>query len=65
MPELTDLPPAPDELLKMIRCYSNCHTDCSSVTCLLLVATAQDQGTLTATIPYNYEDEDDRDNDTE
>ena len=31
MPVLTDLPPAPDELLKMIRC--NCHTDCSSMRC--------------------------------
>ena len=28
---LTDLSPAPDELLKMIRC--NCHTDCSSMRC--------------------------------
>lgn len=26
MPLLTDLPPAPDELMKIIRC--NCHTDC-------------------------------------
>ena len=24
MPVLTDLPPAPDELLKIVRC--NCHT---------------------------------------
>jgi len=31
MPVLTDLPPAPDELLKIIRC--NCHTDCSSLRC--------------------------------
>ena len=31
MPVLIDLPPAPDELLKMMRC--NCHTDCSSVRC--------------------------------
>ena len=30
-PVLTDLPPAPDELLKLIRC--NCHTDCSSMRC--------------------------------
>ena len=29
MPVLTDLPPAPDELLKIVRC--NCHTDCSSM----------------------------------
>ena len=31
MPVLTDLPPAPDELLKMIRC--NCRTDCNSMRC--------------------------------
>ena len=31
MPVMTDLPPAPDELLKMIRC--NCHGDCSSMRC--------------------------------
>ena len=31
MPVLTDLPPAPDELLKIIRC--NCHADCSSMRC--------------------------------
>ena len=31
MSVLTDLPPAPDELLKMIRC--NCHSDCSSMRC--------------------------------
>ena len=31
MPVLTDLPPAPDELLKIVRC--NCHTDCSSMRC--------------------------------
>lgn len=31
MPVLTDMPPAPDELLKIIRC--NCHTDCSSMRC--------------------------------
>ena len=31
MPILTDLPPAPDDLLKMIRC--NCLTDCSSMRC--------------------------------
>ena len=31
MPVLTDLSPAPDKLLKMIRC--NCHTDCSSMRC--------------------------------
>ncbi len=30
-PILTDLPPAPDDLLKMIRC--NCPTDCSSMRC--------------------------------
>ena len=30
-PALTDLPPAPDNLLKMIRC--NCRTDCSSMRC--------------------------------
>ena len=31
MPVLNDLLPAPDELLKIIRC--NCHTDCSSMRC--------------------------------
>ena len=31
MPVLTDLPPAPDELLKIVRC--NCHTDYSSMRC--------------------------------
>ncbi len=31
MPVHTDLPPAPDELLKIIRC--NCHTDCSTLRC--------------------------------
>ena len=31
MPVLTDLPPAPDELLKIVRC--NCHTDRSSMRC--------------------------------
>ena len=30
-PVLTDMPPAPDKLLKIIRC--NCHTDCSSMRC--------------------------------
>jgi len=32
MPLLTDLPPAPDDLLKMIRC--NCQTDCSTMRCM-------------------------------
>ena len=32
MPVLTDMPPAPDELLKITRC--NCHTDCSSMRCI-------------------------------
>ena len=31
MPMLTDLPPAPDALLKMIRC--SCQSDCSSMRC--------------------------------
>ena len=31
MPVLTNLPPAPDELLKMI--WSNCQTDCYSMRC--------------------------------
>ncbi|KAG1690300.1 hypothetical protein GQR58_007643 [Nymphon striatum] len=31
VPVQTDLPPAPKELLKMIRC--NCQTDCSSLKC--------------------------------
>ena len=31
MPVFTDMSPAPNELLKMIRC--NCHTDCSSMRC--------------------------------
>jgi len=31
MPLLTDLSPAPSELLKIIRC--NCQTDCSSTRC--------------------------------
>ena len=31
VPVLTNLLPAPDELLKMIRC--NCHSDCSSMKC--------------------------------
>ena len=31
MPVHTDLPPAPDELLRIIRC--NCHTDCSTLRC--------------------------------
>lgn len=31
MPVLTDLPPAPDELLRVIRC--NCQSDCSSLRC--------------------------------
>ncbi|XP_065915240.1 uncharacterized protein [Dysidea avara] len=31
MPLFTDLPPAPDDLLKIIRC--NCHTDCSTMRC--------------------------------
>ena len=31
MPVLTEMPPAPDDLLKIIRC--NCHTDCSSMGC--------------------------------
>ena len=30
-PNLSDLPPAPEELLKIIRC--NCTTDCSSARC--------------------------------
>ena len=30
-PVQTDLPPAPDELLRMIRC--NCQTDCSTLRC--------------------------------
>ena len=30
-PTVTDLPPAPDELLKIIRC--NCVTDCKSKNC--------------------------------
>ena len=31
MPVLTDMPPAPDDLLKIIRC--NCQTDCSNMRC--------------------------------
>ena len=31
MPMHTDLPPAPDELLQIIRC--NCQTDCGSMRC--------------------------------
>ena len=31
MPVHTDLPPAPDELLRVIRC--NCQSDCSSLRC--------------------------------
>ena len=31
MPVLIDMPPALDDLLKIIRC--NCHTDCSSMRC--------------------------------
>ena len=31
MSVLTNLPPAPDELLKIITC--NCHTDCNSMRC--------------------------------
>ena len=31
MPVATDLPPAPDDLLKIIRC--SCHGDCSSMRC--------------------------------
>ena len=31
MPLHTDLPPAPSEILKIIRC--NCQTDCSSMRC--------------------------------
>ena len=30
-PKLSDLPPAPDDLLKTIRC--NCKKDCSSARC--------------------------------
>ena len=30
-PTKTDMPPAPDDLLKVIRC--NCSTDCSSARC--------------------------------
>ena len=32
MPVLTNLPPAPEELLKRIRC--NCQTDCNSMRCI-------------------------------
>ncbi len=31
VPVMTDLPPAPDELLRGIRC--NCTTDCSTARC--------------------------------
>ena len=31
VPVMTDLPPAPDELLRFIRC--NCTTDCSTARC--------------------------------
>ena len=31
VPVMTDLPPAPDELLRVIRC--NCTTDCSTARC--------------------------------
>ena len=59
MPVLTDLPPAPDELLKMIRCI--CHSDCSSmrctckkhnVKCSLACGNCRGQAALTQTIPF-------------
>ena len=31
MPVHTDMPPPPDEILRIVRC--NCHTDCSSKSC--------------------------------
>ena len=71
MPVLTDLPPAPDELLKMIRC--NCHTDCSSVRCSCKkhnVKCAPACGNCRGSCCTNsnnpiHEDEDDIDTDTE
>jgi len=36
MPFLTDLPPAPNELLKIIRC--NNQTDCSNMRCNMQAA---------------------------
>ena len=31
LPVMTDLPPAPEDLLRIIRC--NCTTDCSTARC--------------------------------
>ena len=56
LPVLTNLPPVPDEFLKITRC--NCHTDCNSMryTCkkynmnaLLLLGTVREQAVLIAT----------------
>ena len=71
MPVLTDLPPAPDELLKMIRC--NCHTDCSSmgctckkhnVKCSPACGNCRGSGCTNSNNP-THEDEDDIDDNTE
>ena len=67
----TDLPPAPDEFLKMIRC--NCHTDCSSVRCTCkkhnvkcspACGNCRGSGCTNSNNPI-HEDEYDIDNDTE
>jgi len=67
---LTDLPPAPDELLKIIRC--NCHTDCSSMRCTCKKynvkcssACGNCKGTACTNSDTSIDEEDDPDTDTE
>jgi len=54
MPLLTDLPPAPSELLRIIRC--NCQTDCSSMRC-----TCKKHDVTNSEIIENDDDDNDQD----